>query len=112
MIGRWGTVIAGLWLTLAPWLLALVDRTARANDFWVGLTVIAVAITAIRVPGFRFINTGLGAWLIMAPFVLSYDTLRPVLNDVFVGLAVIAFSLVPQVRFRDIRRREPAATTA
>ena len=77
-----------------------------------GLGVIAVAITAIRVPGFRFINTGLGAWLIMAPFVLSYNTLRPVLNDVLLGLAVIALSLVPQVRMRDIRRRETVTSTA
>ncbi|MGA9522654.1 MAG: SPW repeat protein [Myxococcaceae bacterium] len=110
MIGRWASIVAGVWLVLAPWLLGYTDLSARTNDVWMGLAMIAVAITAIRVPGFRFVNSGLGAWLVMAPWVLSYNTPQPVVNDVIVGLAVLAFSMVPQVRFRDIRRR--ASVTA
>ncbi len=105
MIGRWASIVAGVWLVLAPWLLGYVDVTARTNDIWIGLAMIAVSLTAIRVPGFRFVNSGLAAWLVMAPFVLSYNTVQPMVNDIVVGLAVLAFSMVPQVRFRDIRRR-------
>jgi hypothetical protein len=106
MIGRWGMVLAGIWLVIAPWVLGITEATARTNDFWIGLAVIVVALVSGRVPGFRFVNSGLGGWLIAAPFLLSYMTMKPLKNDVILGMIVLALSLIPSIRWSDIRRRE------
>lgn len=106
MVGRWGNVIAGLWLAIAPWVLGYTEPVARTNDLWIGLAVVVVALVSGRVPGFRFVNSGLGGWLVAAPFFLSYMTMRPLKNDVIVGFIVLALSLVPSIRWSDIRRHE------
>ena len=106
MFARWGNVLVGVWLVIAPWILMYGDAgAARTNDLWIGLAIIAVALVGTRVPGFRFINSALGVWLVMAPFVLVYPGVAPVFNDVIVGMVVLGLSLVPSIRRSDIRRR-------
>ena len=97
MLGRFGNVVAGVWLVIAPFVLRYVDAVARTIDVWTGLSVIAVALIAasVRGEGLRFINTALGAWLVAAPFMFGYHGSVATANDIIVGLVVIVFSLVP-----------------
>lgn len=99
MLGRFGTIILGVWLVIAPFVLQYNVASARANDFWTGLAVIAIALVAMFTGGgVRFINTGLGAWLVASPFILNYlGHQTPVLNDMLVGIGVIAFSLIHSI---------------
>lgn len=98
MFGRFGNVVAGLWLVIAPFVLGYADPAARTSDFWSGLAVIAIALISTRISGIRWINAGLGAWVVAAPWILSYETTRAVVNDVVVGLLIIALAVVPTFR--------------
>lgn len=102
MFARWLSVVAGLWLVIAPWVLPHAPAQAATNDFWTGLSIIGVSLVASRVSTLRFINTGLGGWLLAAPFMLSYGTYASTINDVIVGVAVIGLSLVPNFRRVDV----------
>lgn len=98
MFGRFATVILGVWLVIAPYVLGYSSHAARTNDLWTGLAVIAVSLIAMWVGGSeRFVLTGLGAYLVASPWILSYTSGRAKANDVLVGLGVIAFSLVHSV---------------
>lgn len=99
MWGRFGTIILGVWLVIAPFVLRYDVASARANDFWTGLAVIAIALVAMFTGGgVRFINTGLGAWLIASPFILNYlGHQTPLINDLLVGMGIIGLSLVHSV---------------
>lgn len=104
MFGRFGSIVLGVWLVIAPWVLGYASAAAKTNDVWTGLAVIAIALVAMFTGGdVRFVNTGLGAWLIAAPFILHYvHEPAPLYNDIFVGIGVIGFSLVHSIP----RRRE------
>ncbi|MQA04018.1 MAG: hypothetical protein GEV07_15255 [Streptosporangiales bacterium] len=46
------TLLGGLWLAAAPWLVELQHRTANwstatVNDFWLGIGLVALATTAL-----------------------------------------------------------------
>jgi hypothetical protein len=71
-------VVAGLWVAISPWFLALqapVARNSTANDLVIGLAVAAVGLFAIAgARGFMGLEMGsllLGIWLIISPFILA-----------------------------------------
>jgi hypothetical protein len=90
---RYANVFLGLWLFFAPWILGYSSYAAQANDHWVGIAIIVVAMIALSVPSVRFVNTLLGVWCIIAPFLLGYRG-TPLGNDIVVGFGVAIVSLL------------------
>lgn len=93
------TLLPGLWLIIAPWLLGY-DLVAapKWNDVLVGAAVLVLAGVSLILPA-RYraisrINMTLGAWLIIAPFVLPYGEGAVVSNvafwnDLVLGIVII-----------------------
>ncbi len=111
-------IALGLWLALAPWLLAYDVALSRYNGVVVGVLVMVSAFAAMLWPPARWANTGLGAWLIASPFVLGYGIWDPsmglavsarwaAVNHVVVGAMVLSVSLIPS-----IQRWQPRAPSA
>jgi hypothetical protein len=65
------------------------------NAWLSGIFIILSAITALRRPGVRYLNTLLSAWLFLSSWALAGATAGSTWNDVLVAIAVFAFSLVP-----------------
>ncbi|MBX5480762.1 MAG: SPW repeat protein [Myxococcaceae bacterium] len=113
MLGRFGNVLAGIWLIIAPYILSYVDATARTIDVWTGLAVIAIALIAASTGerAIQYINGALGVWLLTSPFLFGYHGSVATANNVVVGLVVIVFSLIPPwgeaPRFLRRRTAEP-----
>ena len=91
---RLTNVFLGLWLFFAPWLLGYQGFAAKANDHWIGLLVIVVAVVASRHTYFRFGNTVLGLWMVLAPFLFGYGETAAIGNDLILGVGVTLFSMI------------------
>lgn len=90
------SVLAGIWLIIAPFILGYLSNTPKTNDVWLGIIVGVVALinmfTSFRATWLSWINVIAGAWLIIAPFALSYPSTTPRWNDVILGIIVIALA--------------------
>ncbi|HET9142698.1 SPW repeat protein [Actinophytocola sp.] len=106
------TVLAGLWLVLAPWIWGYGDTgggfDARCNDMTVGLVVLAAGCTQFVRPAHRtgvVVPIVFGFWLAIAPFALAYnlgaDPGQAILNDTIVGTLLTGFSLSGYLTARD-----------
>ncbi len=97
VIASWITVIAGIWLIVAPFVLGYVNGTPRTNDIWLGIIVGVVALIRAFTPAntiwLSWINILAGIWLIIAPFVLGYANSAPRLNDIILGVIVAAVAI-------------------
>lgn len=89
-------IAAGIWLIVAPFVLAYSDVTAALwNDILIGLAVAILAWIRVANPldyeGASWTNVVLGVWLVIAPFALGYSaTTAAMWNDIVVGLVVLA----------------------
>lgn len=86
------SIVAGIWLLIAPFYLGYPQPISRWNDIIVGLVLIVLASLRYIHPLHRFwvswINACLGLWLIAAPFVLECDLIAAQVNDITVGIIV------------------------
>jgi hypothetical protein len=104
ILANWATLVAGLWVLIAPFVLTYADTVtrARANDLTLGMVIATMAATRIfgnyRSGRLNSIISALcvlpGLWLIASPFIFSYqDMTRPMWSDIISGVAVVVFSI-------------------
>lgn len=119
ILANWATLVTGLWVLLAPFVLTystLVPR-ARGNDLVLGAVIASMAATRIfgnyRSGRLNSLISALailpGLWLIFAPFIFSYsDEARPMWSDIISGIAVVVFSIWAYTtsRHNDEERRQ------
>ena len=93
----WISVIAGIWLIIAPFVLGYVNNEPRINDIWLGIIVGVLALIRAFTPTgtswFSWISVIAGIWLIIAPFVLGYTSIEPRINDIILGIIVAAVAI-------------------
>jgi hypothetical protein len=104
-----GNLLAGLWLVIAPFVLAReTEGPGYWNDIVIGVAVALVTLVRMAAPfrtaAFGMVNVILGAWLVAAPFVLAYSTAAATWNDIIVGCVVMVLALVSVV----LGRRGPS----
>ena len=91
---RIASFLLGVWLMVAPAVLAYADPAARTNDRLVGPIVFGFAFVAAwqLMRPLRWIGLIAGLWLLAAPWILGYGT-APTIDSTIVGLllAVLAF---------------------
>lgn len=91
---NYGTLVLGIWLIIAPFVLGYIDSAAITNDIVVGIVLAGVALvrlfSSFRPFWLNWVNIVLGLWLIVAPFVLGYTLAASQWNDIVVGIAVVA----------------------
>jgi hypothetical protein len=91
---NYGTLIAGIWLIVAPFILGYVDSAAITNDVIVGILLGGLSLVRLfsnfRPSWLSWANIVLGFWLIIAPFVLGYTLAASQWNDIIVGIVVVA----------------------
>lgn len=112
------TMLAGLWLAVAPVLLGYAPFEAVIwHNAFIGLLVAALA--ASRVLGKSgawadWTNVVLGAWMIVAPYALRYtyaETART--HDMLLGFLIVWFALWdPFTQFSEDRARGSAFASA
>jgi hypothetical protein len=99
------TLIAGLWLVAAPFVLEYGDAATWVDGYWndvlVGAAIAVVSATRIVTPLFTaplsLATAGLGIWLIVAPFALGYnvdgESSAATANDITTGIVVLVFAV-------------------
>lgn len=111
-------LLLGIWLIIAPFVLAYTEVDARWNDVIVGILIVLMAgsrLMQMSVTAPSWVNVILGLWLLIAPFVMAYQSNDAFWNNILVGIAVIAFGLWSastveterDVRGRDVGRDVP-----
>lgn len=97
-------VLAGVWLFLAPFVLAYQEiQQALWNDMVVGALIFILALGRVAAPKrfqlLSWVNFVLGTWLVVAPFVLVYGALDGLVdpgaaigNDIVMGIIVLAMA--------------------
>ena len=99
-------LILGLWLIVAPWVLAFRDdRAAMWNSIILGVLIGASAIYAlVRVFAWEeWANVVFGLWLVISPWVLGFSHIQAAaVNAVVVGLVVAVLALWALGTDRDI----------
>jgi hypothetical protein len=99
VIGRWASFATGLWLILAPLLLAYASVAAVLHEVAVGLLVCVATLAALEWPLARFALLGPAAWLLAAPEVLMWSGTTVRANEIASGLVLVALTLVPSGKF-------------
>jgi len=93
----YGTLILGIWLILAPFILGYVDSAAITNDVIIGIILAGIALvrlfSSFRPFWLSWVNIVLGFWLIIAPFVLGYTLAASQWNDIIVGILIVALGV-------------------
>ncbi len=94
----WITVVLGVWLIIAPFVITFPNTIAMWNSIVVGVIVLVLswirAANPVSAPGLSWLNAILGLWLIVAPFVLRFSaSMSSRWNDIVLGIAVIVFSV-------------------
>ena len=87
-------IIAGIWLIIAPFVLAYGNETARVNDIVLGAVIGVLALIRTLAPNagtvwLSWLNAIFGIWLIIAPFVLAYAGATARTNDIILGIIVL-----------------------
>lgn len=75
---RWNVValIAGVWLFISPWALALLAPVAAWNFWVVGVLMVVVGVVALANPAMvetKYAALILGIWLFLSPWILGYS---------------------------------------
>jgi hypothetical protein len=96
----WMNILLGLWLIVAPLLMAYAGGyagTAAWNSYLVGLGLVVVPLLGLikPLPLRQWLVLALGIWLLVAPFVLGFANeavamWNTVLTGVVVGIAAAA----------------------
>jgi hypothetical protein len=94
MWARLATVLAGVWLMAAPFILGYAGPAAT-SDLVVGPSIAAVAIVAMSqaTRPVRWLNLPIAFWLLAAPWILGYGP-ASLLNSTCSGLAVAALTSI------------------
>lgn len=109
-------IAAGVWLIVAPFVLAYTGVTAALwNDILIGLAIAILAWVRVAKPlqneGASWTNLVLGIWLIIAPFALGYSaTTAAMVNDIVVGIivaALAAWSAISSRAYQPPGREQP-----
>jgi len=116
-VGDWRTVVAGasglnvlagVWLILAPFVLAYGDGDPVWNDVIFGAATAIIALVrvsgAYRSAWLSWVNALIGAWIVLSAFVLD-ETSTASSNDVIVGVLIVVIALV-SISATDEGRRE------
>jgi hypothetical protein len=88
------SLIAGLWLIAAPFVLGH-SGIGRAmwNDVLTGIIVVLLAIVSLaarpRNEVLSWLNYLPGVWLLIAPFLLMYGNNAATANDMLVGIVIV-----------------------
>ncbi|MCC6682692.1 MAG: SPW repeat protein [Phycisphaeraceae bacterium] len=90
-------LLTGIWLIIAPFVLAFGFGVPIWNSVVVGgLIIILASVRLVAVTGqmFSWVNALLGVWLVMSPFALSFNDLpRALWNSIVCGVIVIVFGM-------------------
>jgi hypothetical protein len=91
----WVNVALGVWLIVAPFILATgFNPTSMWNAIVVGAVVALVALAMPYVTLAEYANMLLGGWLIVSPFVLRFTDLSTAAWNAFiVGILVLGAAL-------------------
>jgi hypothetical protein len=99
------TLVAGLWLVVAPFVLDYGDAVTWVDGYWndvlVGAAITVTSATRIVTPSYTaplsLATAALGVWLIVAPFALGYnatgESVAATANDIATGIVVLVFAL-------------------
>ena len=107
----WVTLVIGVWLFVAPWLLygTMTAEAADWNSWVLGAALVVLALAAI----FRFqeweewVNGVLGLWLIISPWALGFTDLVPAMwNAVICGVIVVAMAAAELWEVRQLRHTQ------
>lgn len=90
-------VLAGIWLIIAPFVLAYGNHTARINDIVLGIVIGVFALVRAIIPSFQtiwlsWLNAIWGIWLIIGSFFLQYGG-QARTNDIILGIIVLVLGL-------------------
>lgn len=114
------TLIAGLWLVVAPFVLDYGEAVTWVDGYWndvlAGIAITVVSATRVVTPLYTaplsLITAALGVWLIVAPFALGYnvngDSPAATTNDIATGIVVLGFALASWLlgSWVDLKRRD------
>jgi hypothetical protein len=95
----WANLAVGVWLFIAPWVLAYAGlRPAAWNSWIMGAVVAAVSVAALILFAAwqEWVNVVLGVWLLVSPWVMGFasaENASALWNHVIVGLAVGGLAL-------------------
>jgi hypothetical protein len=89
-------VLAGIWLIIAPWVLAYVSSDPRWNDVVFGAIVACFALArllgAYSASWLSWLNALIGVWLIVAGFTIDSSAAASG-NDIVLGIVVALLAL-------------------
>lgn len=74
----WATVVLGVVLVLAPWVLGTISSAFAVDAWFVGMLSIIVALLSLYQPRrfiMEWITLLLGVWLFLSPWLLSFTVL-------------------------------------
>lgn len=87
------SLLAGLWLIIAPFVLGFTGTVAATNDLIFGIAIGVVALARIlypeNMPRISWLNVVFAAWLILSAFVLPGVSSMIMWNNVLLGLVVV-----------------------
>lgn len=108
----WINVALGVWLILAPFVLAYATVAARWNSLIVGILLVALSLWAVRTTSSLpcWLSAVLGAWLVAAPLALGHVTTRAAASDFIVGFVVTFMGLLAGTRRQAFRAGERGYT--
>jgi hypothetical protein len=89
-------LLAGIWLIIAPWVLAYSSEDPRWNDVVFGALVVFFALLrltgAYRQTWMSWLNALFGVWIFIAAFTIDV-TATAAINDVILGAIVFLLSI-------------------
>lgn len=97
-VTTWLTLILGVWLILAPFIL---DLSSIAGDYWNDI-VFGVLVVILSIVGLSYVqetwshwlNALIGLWTLITPFLFGFAENRGVMwNDIIVGLLIGMFAI-------------------
>ncbi|MGI5182774.1 SPW repeat protein [Dactylosporangium sp. CA-152071] len=103
-----GLLLAGIYLTLSPWIVGFApfEGDLAVNNFICGVAVsfLAVGFAAAygRTHGLTWVPVVLGVWTFVAPWVIqgAHPSGGSIANNIVIGLVIIALSLMTMMTTR------------
>lgn len=104
----WMAILVGLWLAIAPLLLAFADgygSTAAWNSYLSALVILVAAVVALQRPAAwqEWLLLVMGIWLLVSSFILGLDDDQLVMwNNIVAGIVIVlsAVSALNWIRIR------------
>ncbi len=103
MRARWASFAVGLWLILAPLLLAYPSVAAVLHEVAFGLLVCVGTLAALEWPLARFALALPAGWLITAPHAVGWNSRVVTANELASGIVLLLLTLVPSGKVASAR---------